>query len=642
MFADSMLATLGRGISFMHQKTFNWMAAVIFLAVLTPSAKAQKMAPGDWPMYRHDLEGSGYSLLKQIDTSNVDKLTQAWTMPLAERPGLEVTPIAVKGVMYLPGTGKVYALDAETGKEIWHYDVPMPSSKGVAYWPGDKNNPPRIVFTTFGRKVIELDAATGKPVSTFGKDGEIELAVGYSGVPTIYKNLAFLGASVGELPIGPPGDTRAIDVLTGALVWTFHTVPQPGEVGHDTWLDDGWKGRSGTNVWGWYMTVDPKKNLLYMPIGGASPNYYGGDRPGNDLFGNSIVAVDATTGKLKWYFQTIHHGLWDQDLPPGPALINIDDNGKKIPAVIVIGKAGLMYILNRDTGKPVFGVEERPVAKGDVPGEWYSPTQPFPLKPPPLARNSYKADDIVTAEDTSPEHAQACQELLAKNGGTLYNAGPFTAWLYHEDSAPPKTTIQFPGGTGGVNWGGAATDPTDGYVFVHTHDVSLMGWIEKKRKGAGSYGRGTEGSSQIYDRASVAGPGPYYGFSAIVKDANGKVLGNWPCQKPPWGKLIAVNANTGDIAWETVSGITEGLPPDKQDTGNGSSAGPIATAGGLVFDGSTSDERFRAYDSKTGKELWVTKMARSGSADPMTYEGKNGKQYVAIVTGDAVNVYTLP
>ena len=641
MFADSMLATLGRGISVMHQKTFNWMAAAILFAVVTPSAKAQKMAPGDWPMYRHDVEGSGYSPLKQIDTSNVDKLAQAWTMALSDRGGLEVTPIVVKGVMYLPGTGKVYALDAATGKETWHYDVATPSTRGVAYWPGDKDNPPRIVFTTFSRKVIELDAATGKPVPTFGKDGEIELTVGYSGVPTIYKNLAFLGASVGELPVGPPGDTRAIDVLTGALVWTFHSVAQPGEVGHDTWLDDGWKGRSGTNVWGWYMTVDSKKNLLYMPIGGPSPNYYGGDRPGADLFGNSIVAVDATTGKLKWYFQTIHHDLWDQDLPPGPALIDIDANGKKTPAVIVVGKAGLMYILNRDTGKPVFGVEERPVAKGDVPGEWYSPTQPFPLKPPPLARNSYKADDIVTADDTSPEHAQACQEVLAKNGGTLYNAGPFTGWLYHEEGTPPKTTIQFPGGTGGVNWGGAATDPTDGYVFVHAHDMSLMGWIEKKRAGAGSYGRGTEGSTQIYDRASVVGPGPYYGFSATVKDANGKVLGNWPCQKPPWGKLIAVNANTGDIAWQTVSGISEGLPPDKQDTGNGSSAGPIATAGGLVFDGSTSDSRFRAYDSKTGKELWVIKMAKSGSADPMTYEA-NGKQYVAIVIGDAVNVYSLP
>jgi len=626
----------------MHGKILNALVAGVFLAILSLPANAQKIAAGDWPMYRHDLEGSGYSPLKQVDSSNVAKLAQAWSMELSGRGGLEVTPIVVDGVMYLPGSGKVFALDADTGKEIWHDDVPAISNRGVAYWPGDKDHAPRIVLTTFSRKVMELDAATGTPVTSFGKDGAIELAVGYNGVPTIYKNLAFLGASVGELPVGPPGDTRAIDVLTGALVWDFHTVPQPGEVGHDTWLNDGWKGRSGTNVWGWYMTVDPKNNLLYMPIGGPSPNYYGGDRPGTNLFGNSVVAVDATTGKLKWYFQTVHHDLWDSDLPPGPALINIDDGGEKIPALIAIGKTGLMFILNRETGKPVFGVEERPVPKGDVPGEWYSPTQPFPLKPPPLARNSYKADDIVSAEDTSPEHAKACQEILAKNGGSLYNAGPFTAWLYHEEGAPPKTTIQFPGGTGGVNWGGVATDPRDGYVFVHTHDVSLMGWIEKKRKGAGSYGRGVEGSTQIYDRASVAGPGPYYGFSAVMKDRDGKVIGDWPCQKPPWGKLIAVNANTGDIAWETVSGITEGLPADKQDIGNGGSAGPIATAGGLVFDGSTTDQRFRAYDSKTGKELWVTKIGKIANADPMTYEGKSGKQYVAIVATDSVYVYALP
>ena len=252
----------------MCQKTFNWVAVAILLAVLTPAAKAQKVAPGDWPMYRHDLEGSGYSPLKQIDASNVTKLAEAWSMPLSERGGLEATPIAVNGVMYVPGTGHIFALDAETGKEIWHYDVAMGPTRGVAYWPGDKDNAPRVVFTTFSRKMIELDAATGKPVPTFGKDGAIELTVGYSGIPTIYKNLAFLGASVGELPIGPPGDTRAIDVLTGAQVWDFHTVAQPGEVGHDTWLNDGWKGRSGTNVWGWYMTVDPKRNLLYMPLGG--------------------------------------------------------------------------------------------------------------------------------------------------------------------------------------------------------------------------------------------------------------------------------------------------------------------------------------------------------------------------------------
>jgi glucose dehydrogenase len=306
----------------------------------------------------------------------------------------------------------------------------------------------------------------------------------------------------------------------------------------------------------------------------------------------------------------------------------------------VIGKTGLMFILNRETGKPVFGVEERPVAKGDVPGEWYSPTEPFPLKPPPLARMSYKPEDMVTADDTTPEHVKACQDLLAKSGGSFYNAGPFTGWLYHEDGTPPKTTIQFPGGTGGTNWGGVATDPS-GYVYVQTHDMSLVGWLEKKKAGL-VYGRGNEGSTQIYDRGSVDGPGPYFSFSAPVKDANGKVIGNWPCQKPPWGRLYAINANTGDIAWQSVVGITPGLPPGKQNTGGGGSSGPIATAGGLVFVGATPDNRFRAVDSKTGKELWVTDLGKNANSNPMSYQGKSGKQYVAVVAVDSVYVFALP
>ena len=263
------------------------------------AAVAQKA--GDWPLYRHDLASSGYSELKQINTKNVTQLTQVWTMKLNDRGGLEVTPIAVDGVLYFTAGARVLATDPVTGKEIWHYDVgSQASTRGVAYWPGNGSRAPRILFTTFDKKLIALDAATGKLVPTFANNGIADLDVGYNGIPTIYKNLAFLGASVGELPKGPPGDTRAYDAVTGQLVWTFHTVARPGEVGHDTWLDNGWEGRSGTNVWGWYMTVDTKTNTLYMPIGGPSPNYYGGDRPGANLFGNSVVAVDADSGKLKW------------------------------------------------------------------------------------------------------------------------------------------------------------------------------------------------------------------------------------------------------------------------------------------------------------------------------------------------------
>ncbi len=630
---------------------FRWLsvvAAVVLCASFAPASRAQ-YAVGDWPMYRHNLAGDGFSPLAQINTHNVMNLKEAWTYQLAPRsffdPRLlrsdEVTPIVVNGVMYMPAGPKVVAVDADTGKEVWSYagKNAEPSTRGVAYWPGDAHDPPRVIVTTFDKKVEELDAATGKLVPGFGDGGVVTLDVGYVGVPTVFGDIMYLGATVGELPIGPPGDTRALDVKTGKVLWVFHTVPRPGEVGHNTWLNDGWKGRSGTNVWSWYMTVDPKTGTLYMPVGGSSPNYYGGDRPGNDLFSNSLVAVNAKTGKQKWYFQTIHHGLWDQDLPSGPALFTIDRHGKKVPVVIAMNKSSLMFILNSRDGKSIFGLQERPVPKGDVPGEWYSPTQPFPLKPAPLARNSYKPSDIVTAQDTTPAHAAACQALVKKSGG-FYNDGPFTAWRFHQEGTAVHSSIQFPGGTGGSNWGGVAVDPTDAYVFVHIHNSGLIGWVEKREPGL-NYGRGTEGSTQEYDRASVVGPGPYAGFAAVAKDANGKTVGYWPCQKPPWGKLIAVNANTGEIAWSDVAGITKGLPPDKQHTGNGSSAGPIATAGGLVFDGATTDGMFRAYDSHTGKMLWATELGGNGN-DPMSYEGKDGRQYVAITAGNMVHVFVLP
>ncbi len=556
----------------------------------------------------------------------------------------EATPIVINGIMYLPARGnQILALDAETGKELWRHELPRGSvttARGVAFWGGDRNNPSRILFTA-GPKLFALNASTGDLSSGFGKDGVVEIAVPWNGVPTVFKNLVMLGASVGEVPVGPPGDTRAFDARTGAKLWEFHTVPRPGEKGHETWLDDGWKGRSGVNNWGWYQTVDEQRGILYMAIGGPAANYWGGDRPGANLFGNSIVAVDAETGKYKWHFQSVHHDLWDSDMPSPPTLVDIVQNGKTIPALASVGKTGWMFILDRTNGKPIFGVEERPALKGDVPGEWYSPTQPFPLKPPALTRVDFNKDrDMVRAEDTSADHVKACQELWDKSGG-FYNAGAFTPFNFHEDGAPPKSTIQFPGGTGGVNWGGVAADPKSGLVFVNAHDTSLVGWIEKKKPG-GNYGRGTEGSTQPYDRGSVNGPGPYFTFSAPMKDASGRTIANLPCQRPPWSRLVAVNANTGDIAWQTTLGINEALPEGQQNVGGSGSAGPIVTAGGLVFVGATNDRRFRAFDAKTGKELWVTKVEAAVNANPMTYQGKNGKQYVAVIATDSVVVFALP
>ncbi len=369
-----------------------------------------------------------------------------------------------------------------------------------------------------------------------------------------------------------------------------------------------------------------------MAIGGPAANYWGGDRPGTNLFANSIVAVDVTTGKYKWHFQTVHHDLWDSDMPSPPVLVDIRQNGKTIPALASVGKTGWMFILDRTNGKPIFGVEERPVPKGDVPGEWYSPTQPFPLKPPALSRVDFNKEDMVTAKTRRRTRA-ACQELWDKSGG-FYNAGPFTPFMFHEDGTPPKSTIQFPGGTGGVNWGGITADPKSGYLFVNAHDTSLVGWIEKKKPGV-NYGRGTEGSPQPYDRGSVNGPGPYFTFSAPMKDESGRTIANLPCQRPPWARLVAVNANTGDIAWQTPLGINGSLARRQAECRRQRQRRPDRHRGrrGVRRRDQRSplpcvrlEDRQGAVGDQAGDTV---------NANPMTYQGKNGKQYVAVVATDS-------
>jgi quinoprotein glucose dehydrogenase len=632
--------------------------AVVVIAV-TVSAQRKPATPAqEWQTYNNDLAGTRFSPLTEINAGNVDKLTQAWSykFPVPEGRGgrggggglgaaSEAVPIVVGGVMYLPAGNSVVALEADTGKVIWQRDVPggpqgaTITRRGLGFFPGDRSTPERILVPA-GRKLLSFDAATGKPSEGFGDNGVVDMGVGYNGTPTIYKNVIMVGANVNEVPQGPPGDTRAFDAITGKKLWEFHTVPRPGETGHETWLDEGWKERSGTNTWGFSETVDEARGIAYLPIAGPASNYYGGDRPGNNLFGNSVVAVDVLTGKYKWHFQTVHHDIWDIDMSSGPGLVDIKQGGRTIPALATVGKGGYMFILDRTTGKPVFGVEERPVPKGDVPGEWYSPTQPFPVKPPAIAKTSFKKEDMVTAADTNEEHAKNCQALWDRSGGFV-NLGPFTPFNYHEDGTPPKSTISFPGGTGGVNWGGTATDPRTGYIYMNSHDTSLVGWVEKKKPGV-EYSFDSVGSKLLYDRASIDGVGPFHTFSALAgKDANGRNI-NLPCQRPPWSRLIAVNANTGEIAWETTLGMNEFLPAGKQNVGGSGSAGPAVTAGGLVFVGATDDRRFRAFDSKTGKELWATKLDATANANPMTYQAKNGKQYVAIVAGTQVVVFALP
>lgn len=602
-------------------------------AVIVVAALAALYAQSDWPLYRHDTSGTGYSPLKQIDTANVAKLVRAWTFSLAAAPAAgakakggggnsQATPIVVGGIMYLPAANQVVALEPETGRSIWNYPIAGVSRRGVAYWPGDANNPPRIVFAA-GRRLIALNARTGQLDPGFGREGEVDMVIPYNSVPLVYKNAVIVGANTVAGNPAAPGNARAYDARSGAQLWEFSSVAQPGEPGHETWDGESWRNRGGANAWPFYFTLDEQRGLVYLPLASPAPAFYGGDRKGANLYGNSVVAVEAETGKYRWHFQTIHHDLWDHDPPAPPGLFDIRRNGQTIPALALITKSGYMYILNRETGEPVYGVQERAVAKSDVPGESSYPTQQFPVKPPPIARNSFAPADLVTAEDTTAEHAQACRDLVEKNGGVT-NSGPFTPFAYRADGAPVHATLAFPGFTGGANWGGTAFDPATGYVFVVTQDVGLLGWIEKTAAGP-------------YDRLSLDGAGAGRGnFSVPIGGVP------WPCQKPPWGRLTAVNAATGDFAWQIPLGITEGLPEAKQNTGRPALAGPIVTAGGVLFVASTDDNYFRALDSKTGRQLWSTKLDRRGNANPITYQGRDGKQYVAIVATDTLSAFTLP
>ncbi|MEQ1945907.1 MAG: pyrroloquinoline quinone-dependent dehydrogenase [Bryobacteraceae bacterium] len=642
---------------------FTWIqtGALALSLIAAPAAFSQtkKAADGaaEWPMFNRDLGSTRYSPLAQISTKNVAKLARAWSYKVGTQKnsgsitgGSEVTPIVAKGVMYLTTNTDVVALEPETGKVLWTYPASGPgnlSRRGVAYWPGDTNNPPRVIFT-MGRRLIGLNAKTGKVDPGFGNEGEVNMGVAYDSPPIVYKDTLVVGANTGEAPsVGDPGNTRAFDAKTGAKKWEFHSVPQPGEFGHETWEGESWKNRSGVNNWGFSLSVDAERGIVYTTFGGPNTNYWGGDRHGDNLFANSVVAMDAETGQRKWHYQVVHHDVWDYDLPPAPALLDVVINGKKVPLLVQTAKTGWMYILDRVTGKPVFGIEEKPVPQSKVPGEQTSPTQPIPVKPPALARNSFKADEIVTAADTNEEHAKFCRDLMERSGG-FTNEGPYTPYTYREAGAAPHSTILFPGSIGGVNWGGVAADPKLGYVFVNSIDEASIGWIEKK----------ANGSAVQYDRNSVVGPTSRFQWSE-GNPRSGNIQGSgehaWPCQRPPWGRLIAVNAKTGDFAWSVPLGVTDELPEGKKLTGRLNMGGPMVTAGGLVFIGASNDRRFRAFDSRTGKQLWETKMDMSAHSIPITYQGKNGKQYVAIISGgasalddpappgtEALMVYALP
>jgi quinoprotein glucose dehydrogenase len=614
----------------------------------------------DWPMVGHDPGGGRYSTLTQITPTNVRDLRIAWVyhMKPATKAGTshadinrsysgagfhpsEDQPLVIGQTMYVVTPySRVVALDSSTGQEKWVFEIPdgdNASLRGAAYWHGDGGSASAaIIFGTRRGRMYSISAATGHLNPDFGVNGMVDLKtpeVMRTGMdksyilpspPTVYKNLIITGAGPGEGPggkdggLGPAGDTRAWDAKTGKLVWTFHSVPLPGEKGHETWEGDSWKNRSGVNVWG-HMTVDVARGILYMPFGAPNNDRVGVDRPGNNLFGSSLVAVNADTGKLLWYFQVVHHDIWDMDTESPPTLFNVKRGGEIIPAVATVNKNGLMFILNRVTGKPIYDVIERPVPKSNVPGEQTSPTQPVPVLPEPLSQVTLSRSNLY--KDT-PEHKAWCEKYVDDNNMLLGEV----------EYTPPQLnryTVPMPGTQGGVNYYGGAFDPKSGLFIVNVNNLAQPMRIVRNPDG------------------SYINSGPLAGLQRFWNPVN-----HLPCTPTPWGQLVAVNVNTGKIAWRSTLGVTDNLPEGKQSTGRPGLGGAIVTGSGLIFIGATDDARFRAFDEKTGKEIWTVKLPAAAESTPITYADAQRNQYVAVVaTGggligapllsDAVIAYSL-
>jgi len=593
------------------------LAGVAVLA-LSLGGSAPRNNEGEWRSFGRDPGAQRYSPLTQITPANVTKLHEAWTFDTGVHD-LQATPTVVNGFMYVTAGSTIFALEPETGKLRWRYDAPgAVSRRGVAYWPGDANTPPRLFSGAGDGRMVAVDAQHGTPVASFGEDGSVDLKRsvrdGVDGQfrlitpPVIFRDIVITGGAneEGEPAKGLYGDIRGWDARTGKLIWSFHTVPRPGEPGIDTWEGESWKGRSGTNAWS-YLTIDVDRGLLFAPTGSPTADFYGGDRKGRNLYGNSLLAIDAATGKLKWFQQLVHHDIWDWDIPAAPTLIDVERDGRRIPAVAQMTKMSLLFIFNRETGEPLFGLEERPVPQSNVPGEATSPTQPFPLAPPPLSRTTF--DATADFYNLTPEHAAYCHDLWEKH--RMFTRGMFT---------PPetdRTMVTFPSTLGGGNWSGLSYDPLHGLVFTNIMNLGQVARLERREhpaRGEAEYKRTTPWGRPI---------GRFWNPETRV-----------PCSAPPFGELVAVDVNRASIVWRVPLGVFDdlaerGIPK----TGTPNIGGTIVTASGLIFIGSTIDRRFHAFDARNGAELWTTTLDASAHATPMTFMGRDGRQFVVIAAG---------
>ena len=577
------------------------------------SLTAAGQSSREWRDYAGGPDSSRFVNSTQITKANVSQLEVAWTYP----GGLtDFNPLVVRGTVYGRGPGNSFvALDAATGKQLWSYDgVPGFNARGVNYWESRDGKDRRLIFSA-GNLLQEIDAVTGEPIASFGTGGKVDLRVGLDRDPTtinqqtrtpgrVFENLIILGSATNQEYASAPGDIRAFDVRTGALVWTFHTVPRPGEFGYDTWPPDAWKTIGGANNWG-EQSIDVKRGIVYVPTGSPKFNFYGGNRQGDNLFGDCLIALDARTGKRKWHFQTVHHDIWDLDNNSAPQLTTIRNNGRNVDVVAMASKTGYLYVFERETGRPIWPIVEKPVPQNTtVPGEVLSPTQPFPTAPPPFSRQRFTADDLNPHILTDAERETFRQRILKAR-----NDGPFTPIGFDE-------VVHMPGNQGGSNWGSTAAHPADGSVYVIGFNVPTI--IRLLKPG---------------ETRRVGGPPEVVTEGKYVTEG----FGLYPTiVNPPYTTLTAYDLNRGTVRWQIGLGDDLRLV-EKGITGTGSAAttkgGMVVTATGLLFV-TAADRKVHVYDSATGKQICEFPLGGMTSGAPSMYE-LDGRQYL-LVTATAV------